>query len=65
MFIKVDRLYSNVYTEGWDARMSDLFVNPYLLDFDTPRYEAWKHGWEDADIELEADNGNTGEVSLR
>jgi len=55
---QVDNVYEQTYTQGWDARMCDLFVNPYFLDFETNRYEAWKHGWEDADIELEVDNGS-------
>lgn len=56
MIIPVDKTYSTHYHEGWDARMSDLFVNPYVLDFESQKYEAWKHGWEDADVELEAEN---------
>lgn len=54
---KVDVTYRKTYLEGWDARMSDIFVNPYVLDFDSNKYRAWQHGWEDADIELESDDG--------
>lgn len=57
MVIKVDETYSKVYTQGWDARMSDMYVNPFILDFESNRYTAWQHGWDDANIELESDDG--------
>ena len=58
--IIVDEQYGLVYTCGWDARMSDLYVNPYVYDFDTDRYRAWNDGWEDADIEIRIDDENDG-----
>lgn len=54
---QVDDTYSRCYTQGWDARMSDIYVNPYVYDFDSGCYDAWKHGWDDANIEIEVDNG--------
>jgi len=58
--LQVDKQYEMLYTSGWDARMSDLYVNPYVYDFDTDRYRAWNDGWEDADIEIRIDNGHDG-----
>lgn len=55
VIVTVDKIYEQSYNEGWDARMADLYVNPYVYDFDTARYTAWHHGWEDCDVELEAD----------
>lgn len=52
--------YRHCYFEGWDARMSNLYVNPYVLDFESDKYHAWKHGWEDCDIELQSDEDNNG-----
>ena len=56
----VDVVYLKYYTEGWDARMADLFVCPYLRDFETDRYKMWKHGWDDCDMELKLDDKNDG-----
>jgi hypothetical protein len=53
---RVDQEYQKYYYSGWDSRMSDIYVNPYILDFDSERYCAWKHGWDDCNIELESED---------
>lgn len=58
--IKVDGNYELIYTSGWDARMSDLNVNPYAHNRYSNEYQAWCDGWEDADIELRSDGENNG-----
>lgn len=55
--ILVTKTYRDTYLEGWDARMSDLYVNPYIKDFETIKYQAWKDGWQDADQAIEDDDG--------
>jgi len=55
--VLVTQPYRDAYLEGWDARMSDLFVNPYIKDFETIRYQAWKDGWIDADQAMKDDDG--------
>lgn len=56
----VDVVYLKYYTEGWDARMADLFVCPYIMDFDTDKYKMWMSGWDDCDMELKIDDENDG-----
>lgn len=55
---EVSNEYRTIYTDGWDSRMSDLYVNPFVYDFDSKNYQAWQDGWEDADIEIRIDDGN-------
>lgn len=54
--------YRDAYLQGWDARMSDLYVNPYIEDFETIRYQAWKDGWHDAEKAIEEDDDGTNTV---
>ena len=54
--VLVTQPYRDAYLEGWDARMSDLYVNPYIKDFETIRYQAWKDGWLDADHAIKEDD---------
>ena len=54
--------YRDTYLQGWDARMSDLYVNPYIKDFETIRYQAWKDGWLDADHAIKEDDDGTQTV---
>lgn len=60
--VLVTPCYRDTYLEGWDARMSDLFVNPYIEDFDTIKYQAWKDGWLDADQAIKDDENGTQTV---
>lgn len=54
--ISFDKEYAMLYQQGWDARMADLYVNPFVYDFDSKHYTYWQHGWEDCDLELKVDN---------
>lgn len=54
-FVLVTRNYQDGYYEGWDSRMSNIYVNPYYEDFETIKYQAWKDGWHDADQALKDD----------
>jgi hypothetical protein len=36
--------------------MSNLYVNPYIKDFKTIKYQAWKDGWTDADQAIKDDD---------
>lgn len=58
-FTYVTDLYRDTYLQGWDSRMSDIFVNPFIYDFDSIKYQAWNDGWNDADLAIKEDNGNT------
>jgi len=61
-FVYVTNEYRDLYLQGWDARMADLFVNPYILDFDSFKYQAWKDGWMDAEKAIEEDDDGTNTV---
>lgn len=56
----VDIVFLKYYTEGWDARMSDIYVCPYIRDFETKHYSMWKSGWDDCDLEIRSDDQNDG-----
>lgn len=54
--VLVTQTYRDAYLEGWDGRLCDLFVNPYILNFESIKYQAWKDGWEDADQAIKDDD---------
>lgn len=54
--IKIDlnNDYTKSYTQGYDARKEELFVNPFLNNYeDLDLYRGWQDGWKDADSDLE------------
>ena len=55
-FTLVTKEYETTFLQGWDARVDDIFVNPYLNDFETLKYQAWHDGWQEADLALKNDN---------
>lgn len=62
MFKLVTKEYEECYLQGWDSRMSDLYVNPYILDFESFKYQAWKDGWHDAEKAIEEDDDGSQTV---